>query len=237
MITRSLVEPDSVRSAQHFRDVTKRRLSIIGTEATDGQSCPLYSPKRLDIVSSSDECTVSPNTSGNSGQSALNLSLGPKPLPIETSQPNQMFLKFFSPTYQIQCSSLRKNGFVMIKARPCRVLEICTSLSHLVSFCSYLLIGNDIFSGEQIEAQIQESQYIDVPNIIYCDLQLTGISDDGFVTLMNEKGDTRDDLRVPDGEMGTKIREEYGKEDNTVIVTVMSAVGEEAIIACKNATS
>lgn len=35
---------------------------------------------------------------------------------------------------------------------------------------------------------------------------------------MNEKGDTRDDLRLPEGELGQKIKEEYGKEDNTVIV-------------------
>ena len=54
--------------------------------------------------------------------------------------------------------------------------------------------------------------------------QLIDISDDGFVTLMNEKGDTRDDLRVPEGEMGQKIREEYGREDNTVIVCVLLCV-------------
>ena len=45
------------------------------------------------------------------------------------------------------------------------------------------------------------------------------MSDDGFVTLMNDKGDTRDDLRLPEGEMGVKIREEFVKEDNTVIVS------------------
>lgn len=91
-------------------------------------------------------------------------------------------------------------------------------------------------------------------------MQLIDISDDGFVTLMNEKGDTRDDMRLPEGELAQKIAEEFKKEDNTVIVsawpvarsdwrltllswsdcsqvTVMSAIGEEAIIACKNATS
>lgn len=50
--------------------------------------------------------------------------------------------------------------------------------------------------------------------------QLIDISDDGFATLMNDKGDTRDDLRIPDGELGTKIREEFVKEDITVIVSI-----------------
>ena len=37
---------------------------------------------------------------------------------------------------------------------------------------------------------------------------------------MNEKGDTRDDLRLPDGELNQKITEEFKKEDNTVIVSL-----------------
>lgn len=36
---------------------------------------------------------------------------------------------------------------------------------------------------------------------------------------MNDKGDTRDDLRIPEGELGQKIRDEFGKEDITVIVS------------------
>lgn len=36
---------------------------------------------------------------------------------------------------------------------------------------------------------------------------------------MNDKGDTRDDLRLPEGELGQKIRDEFAKEDITVIVS------------------
>ncbi len=54
--------------------------------------------------------------------------------------------------------------------------------------------------------------------MLFIYLKLIDISDDGFATLMNEKGDTRDDLRLPEGELGQKIKEEYGREDNTVIV-------------------
>lgn len=31
------------------------------------------------------------------------------------------------------------------------------------------------------------------------------ISDDGFLSLMNDDGDTKDDVRMPDGEIGEKI--------------------------------
>lgn len=36
---------------------------------------------------------------------------------------------------------------------------------------------------------------------------------------MTDKGESREDLKLPDGELGQKIREEFTKEDNTVIVS------------------
>jgi translation initiation factor 5A len=142
-----------------------------------------------------------------------------------------------SATYPVQCSALRKNGYVMIKARPCKVIEMSTSKTGKHGHAKVHLVGMDIFTNKKYEDLCPSTHNIDVPNVTRSDFQLIDISDDGFATLMNDKGDTRDDLQLPDSELGQKIREEYPKEDNTVIVTVMAAVGEEQIIACKNANS
>lgn len=37
-------------------------------------------------------------------------------------------------------------------------------------------------------------------------MQLIDISDDGFLSLMAESGETRDDLKLPEGEVGDEIR-------------------------------
>lgn len=143
-----------------------------------------------------------------------------------------------SSTYPMQCSALRKNGHVMIKGRPCKIVEMSTSKTGKHGHAKVHLVGIDIFNGKRYEDLCPSTHNIDVPNVSRIDFQLIDISDDGFVTLMTDKGDTRDDLRLPnDGDLAAKIREEFGKEDNTVLVTVISAVNEESIIACKNAAS
>lgn len=142
-----------------------------------------------------------------------------------------------STTYPMQCSALRKNGFVMIKGRPCKIVEMSTSKTGKHGHAKVHLVGIDIFNGKRYEDLCPSTHNIDVPNVSRIDFQLIDISDDGFVTLMTDKGDTRDDLRLPDGELATRIKEEFAKDDNTVLVTVISAVNEESIIACKNASS
>jgi len=142
-----------------------------------------------------------------------------------------------SSTYPVQCSSLRKNGYVMLKGRPCKVVEMSTSKTGKHGHAKVHLVGIDIFNNKKYEDLCPSTHNIDVPNISRNDFQVIDISDDGFVTLMNDKGDIRSDLKLPEGELGDKIREEVKKDESSVIVSVLSAVGEEAIVSSKNATN
>lgn len=55
---------------------------------------------------------------------------------------------------------------------------------------------------------------MDVPHVKREDYQLTDISDDGYLTLMGDGGELREDLKLPDGELGSNLRSEFdsGKE-------------------------
>lgn len=141
-----------------------------------------------------------------------------------------------SATYPMQCSALRKNGFVMLKGRPCKIVEMSTSKTGKHGHAKVHLVGLDIFTAKKCEDICPSTHNMDVPFVKREDLQLMDISDDGFLTLMGDGGDLREDLKLPDGDLGNQLRSEFdaGRE---ILCTVLKACGEECVIAIKNNTA
>jgi len=52
--------------------------------------------------------------------------------------------------------------------------------------------------------------------------------------LIDNEGKEKNDVKVPDAEIGQKI-EEYSEAGDEAIVTIISAMGEEAAISVKDA--
>jgi len=49
---------------------------------------------------------------------------------------------------------------------------------------------------------------------------------------LNDNSETRSDIKLPEGELGEEIRSKFENGDG-VKITVLNALGEEAIITCK----
>ena len=96
---------------------------------------------------------------------------------------------------------------------------------------------------------------MEVPNVKRKDFQLIGLDDD-FLSLMDDNGDTRDDLKCPEDAIGDEIKSAIEKETDILVslgwskktyfspvtftkttlntqVTCLSACGEECVIATK----
>lgn len=66
---------------------------------------------------------------------------------------------------------------------------------------------------------------MDVPNIKRSEYQLINI-EDGFLSLMLESGDTKEDVKLPEGELGEQIQADFD-EGKDLIVGIVAAMGEE----------
>ena len=76
------------------------------------------------------------------------------------------------------------------------------------------LVALDIFNQKKYEDICPSTHNMDVPNVSRKDFQLLDVSDDGYLSLMDDGGNTRDDLKVPEGDIGEEIKSsmEDGKD-------------------------
>ncbi|KAF9596075.1 hypothetical protein IFM89_003171 [Coptis chinensis] len=114
-----------------------------------------------------------------------------------------------SKTYPQQAGAIRKGGYIVIKGRPCKVVEVSTSKTgkHGHAKCHFVAI--DIFTSKKLEDIVPSSHNCDVPHVNRTDYQLIDISEDGFVSLLTENGNTKDDLRLPEEPLLTQIYVHY----------------------------
>jgi len=138
-----------------------------------------------------------------------------------------------SESFPQQCSALRKNGFVLIKERPCKIVEMSTSKTGKHGHAKVHMVGIDIFTGRKYEDICPSTHNMMVPNVSRKEYSLIDIADDGFCSLLDDdKNETRDDIKLPEGDVGNEIKAKFEAEEN-LKVTVLKAMGEEAILAYK----
>lgn len=138
-----------------------------------------------------------------------------------------------STTYPMQCSALRKNGHVVIKGRPCKIVDMSTSKTGKHGHAKVHLVAIDIFTGKKLEDLCPSTHNMDVPNVTRNEYQLINI-DDGFLNLMTQDGTPKDDVKLPEGDLGTQIQSDFD-DGKDLLIIIQSAMGEEAAISVKEA--
>ena len=121
-----------------------------------------------------------------------------------------------------------------IKDHPCKVSAVSTSKTgkHGHAKCNFTAI--DIFTGKKYEDIIPSTHTAHVPNVVRKEYALLDITGDDFVSLMDEEGTTRDDVKLPEwpDNFAREIKQmfETGKSCQVVVV---SAMGHDQIISIR----
>jgi translation initiation factor 5A len=84
----------------------------------------------------------------------------------------------------MQCSALRKNGFVVIKNRPCKIVDMSTSKTGKHGHAKVHLVAIDIFTGKKLEELCPSTHNMDVPNVTRKEYQLVRIESLSYRALL-----------------------------------------------------
>lgn len=137
-----------------------------------------------------------------------------------------------SQTFPQQCSSLRKNGYVCMKNRACKIVEMSTSKTGKHGHAKVHLVGLDLFTGKKYEDICPSTHNMLVPHVKRKDYLLVEIETDGSLSLMEDDGHLKTDLNCPSNELGKEIKERY-ENGESLTLTVMTAMDEEQVVGYK----
>ena len=138
----------------------------------------------------------------------------------------------------MEAGQIRKGGYIVIKNRPCKVVSVSTSKTGKHGHAKCNFVATDIFTGKKLEDIVPSTHGTTVPNVFRSEYTLLDITDEDYLSLMDEGGETREDLKMPERpeELVKSIREGFDAGDS-LILAVVKAMGEEHIMACKKDTS
>merc|ERR1711881_448224 len=150
-------------------------------------------------------------------------------------------------TKPMEAGQVRKGVFIMIKGKPCKVVDVSTSKTGKHGHAKCHFVATNIFTGKKQEELCPASHNIDVPFVFRTDLQVMDIGEDGYLNLMSTEGDCREDLQLPDQQEGAgteddkkcteNIKSYFDAGDCDVFVTVLGACGQEKIVDCKKSAA
>jgi translation initiation factor 5A len=135
--------------------------------------------------------------------------------------------------FPMQCSALRKNGYAILKGKPCKIVDMSTSKTGKHGHAKVNLVGIDIFDGKKYEDMSPSTHNMEVPFVSRKEFTLIDVNDEGYLSLMDDAGEIRDDLHCngnPDLLAEIKKKFDAGEE---MLVSVLGAMGREMPMAIK----
>jgi len=118
----------------------------------------------------------------------------------------------------------------MLKGHPCKVISVFTSKTGKHGHAKANITGLDIFTHKKYSGASPTSHNMQAPVVTTSAWSVLGV-EDGYLSLINDDGAMKDDMKFPSGELGDKLQSALDTvaEDQEVLIRVMCACGQEAL--------
>ncbi len=143
-----------------------------------------------------------------------------------------------SHVFNSEAGQIRVGGYMCIKEKPCKVTAVSTSKTgkHGHAKCNFTAL--DIFTNKKYEDIIPATHNTTIPVVTRKDYDLVDISEDGFISCMDDNGDMREDVKLPEHPENyarelTLAFEKANEEGKTLSISVLCAMGHEQVMAHK----
>ena len=145
-----------------------------------------------------------------------------------------------SESYPVECGTIKKGSFMVFEGRPCKVVGYTTAKTGKHGHAKAKITGIDIFNGKKYEDSVPTSHTVNVPNIKRSAFTALDVDADGYLTLMDKQGNTRQDIRMPDEteddkKLADRIREALN-EGKEIVLTVLESMKIEKVVEMTEAT-
>jgi translation initiation factor 5A len=140
-------------------------------------------------------------------------------------------------TVPTQAGNLKINGFMVMNGRPCKIVEYSCLKTGKHGATKSIIKGIDVFNGKRHEDTLPSSCNVEVPILRRTEWTVMSVDEDDYLTLVDDKGNARSDLKCPeetdnDQILTQKIKEGLS-EGKDLFVTVLNSMQVEKIAELK----
>lgn len=119
--------------------------------------------------------------------------------------------------YPQQANTLKINKYVLIKDRPCKIIDYHAVKDGKHGHAKVTILGVDVFTGKKIEYCTPASSNVHIPEIKRIEYEYIDKQDDYLVLMDQETYETREDIKLDDEKIMNQINDLMNKGKSIIV--------------------
>ena len=130
-----------------------------------------------------------------------------------------------------EAGGLHKGDHIMMQGKPCKITSTTKAKPGKHGSAKAIIKGVNLLDGKTVEQSFGTGDQVDCPIIKRTEYTLLGVTDDDFLQLMDENGEQKEDVRLPEKggihDDARKKIDDFLAADKQVIVQITTILGND----------